>query len=62
MVLKNAKAEAVTVKVLETIPGDWEIDQESLPHTKETSNLAAWQVRLPAEGSATLTWRTRIRH
>ncbi|WP_295446300.1 DUF4139 domain-containing protein [uncultured Thiodictyon sp.] len=62
MELKNAKSEPVTVKVLEEVPGDWKMVQESQPHTKEASNLASWQVQVPAEGSATLTWRTQVRH
>lgn len=62
MELKNAKTEPVTVKVLENIPGDWSIVQESLPHTKAASNLAVWQVQVPAEGHTTLTWRTQVRH
>ncbi|AFL72270.1 DUF4139 domain-containing protein [Thiocystis violascens] len=60
--LKNAKPEPVTVKALETIPGDWEMVKESQPHTKEAFNLASWHVEIPAEGSTTLSWRTRIRH
>lgn len=62
MELKNAKPEPVTVKVLETLPGDWEIVKESQPHTKEAFNLASWQVQVPADGSATLRWRARVRH
>jgi hypothetical protein len=62
MELKNAKSEPATVKVLESIPGDWEIIQESLAHTKEASNLASWQIQIPAEGSVTLSWRTQVRH
>ena len=62
MELKNAKPEPVTVKVLETIPGDWSMVGESLPHTKETANLASWQIEIPADGAVTLTWRTQIRH
>ncbi len=62
MELKNAKPEPVSVKVLETIPGDWSMVGESQPHTKEASNLASWQVEIPADGAVTLTWRTQIRH
>ncbi len=61
MELKNAKSDPVTVKVLEEIPGDWKMVQASQPHTKEASNLASWQVQVPAEGAVTLTWRTQVR-
>ena len=61
MELKNAKPDAVTVKVVEAIPGDWKMVLESEPHTKEASNLASWQVQIPAEGAITLTWRVQVR-
>ncbi|MBP6735350.1 MAG: DUF4139 domain-containing protein, partial [Chromatiaceae bacterium] len=61
MELKNAKPDPVTVKVLEAIPGDWKMVLESEPHAKEASNLASWQVTIPAEGAVTLTWRVQAR-
>jgi hypothetical protein len=60
--LKNAKEEAVTIRVLEPIPGDWQILEESLPHSKESANTAAWLVEVPAKSSSTLTWKVRVRY
>jgi hypothetical protein len=60
--LKNAKKEAVTVKVQEPMPGDWEMLAESHPHAKEAAGTAVWQVPVPAEGTAVLTWRVRVRY
>jgi hypothetical protein len=60
--LKNAKDETVSIRVLEPIPGDWEITEESLPHTKESSNTASWQVEVPPKSSSILTWRVRVRY
>ncbi|NCA69707.1 MAG: DUF4139 domain-containing protein [Sphingobacteriia bacterium] len=60
--LKNAKDAPVTVKVLENIHGDWMMIDESHPHDKASSSLASWQIEVPAEGSATLSWRLRVRH
>jgi len=59
--LKNAKKEAVTVSLLEPLPGDWELLQESHPYTKEAAGTAKFRVTVPAEGSATLTYRVRVR-
>jgi hypothetical protein len=59
--VKNAKVEPVTVKVLETIPGDWSMLQESQPHMKEASDLASWSVVVPADGATTLSWRVQVR-
>lgn len=60
--LKNAKQEVVTVKVMEPMPGDWEVLAESHPHTKEAAGTAVWQVPVPAEGEAVLTYRVRVRY
>lgn len=60
--LKNAKNEAVSVKVVEPIPGDWEILAESQPHRKDASNIAVWNVAVPADGKATLTYRARVKY
>ncbi|MDE3246345.1 MAG: DUF4139 domain-containing protein [Acidobacteriota bacterium] len=59
--LKNAKKEAVTVSVLEPIYGDWEIIQESHPHTKESAGAAKFKVAVPPEGTAKLTYRVRTK-
>jgi hypothetical protein len=59
--LKNAKKEAVVVTVQEPMPGDWQVQRESHPHTKSASNTAVWKVTVPAEGSANLVYRTVVR-
>jgi len=60
--LKNAKAETVTVKVMEPMPGDWEVLSESHPHVKEAAGTAVWEVPVPAEGKTMLTYRVRVRY
>jgi hypothetical protein len=60
--LKNAKKEAVVVTVQEPMPGDWQVQSESHPHTKSTSNTAVWKVTVPAEGSTSLVYRTVVRY
>jgi hypothetical protein len=59
--LKNAKDEAVTVKVMEPVPGDWEILSESHAHKKEASNTVVWQVTVPPGGRAILNYRVKVR-
>lgn len=61
VVIRNAKPQSVTVKVREPMPGEWTIVSESHKHTKEAAGTAAWLVDVPAEGSATLTYRVRVR-
>ncbi|HRH80980.1 MAG TPA: DUF4139 domain-containing protein [Thiobacillaceae bacterium] len=60
--IRNAKKEDVVVKVIEPMPGDWQMVAESLPHRKDTAQTAAWDVPVPAEGKSVLTWRARIRY
>jgi hypothetical protein len=59
--LKNAKKEAVNVSLLEPMPGDWEVLQSSHPYTKEASGAARFKVAVPAEGSAVLMYRVRVK-
>ena len=59
--LKNGKKEAVTVKVVEPVPGDWDMLEESLPHEKAASNTAVWQVAIPALETTVLTYRIRVK-
>ncbi len=58
--IHNAKDEAVTVKLVESIPGDWEILSESAAHTRETAERLIWSVAVPARGAAELTYRVRV--
>jgi len=59
--LNNAKKEAVTVKVVEPIPGEWKIIEESLPHEKTSANSAMWQVNIPADSKTELQYKVRIK-
>ena len=59
--LKNSKDEDVVVRVVEPMPGDWEILSESLPHKKMSSSEAEWLVTVPAKGSAKLLYRAEVR-
>ncbi len=59
--LRNAKDEAVSVKVQEPLPGDWEMQQENQKHIKESARVASWIVAVPANGSALLEYTVRVR-
>lgn len=59
---KNAKDEAVQVKVMEPIPGDWQMVSESQPHVKEAANTAVWKVNVPANGQTKLAYKVRVRY
>lgn len=58
--LVNRSDEAVTVQVIETIQGDWEILQSSHEAERLSASRARFDVRVPADGEATLTYRVRL--
>lgn len=60
--IRNAKSEPVTVTVVEPMPGEWKMLQESHPHKKDAAHSATWNIPVPAEGAATLTWRVRVKY
>jgi hypothetical protein len=62
IVLRNAKKEAVTVVVREPVPGDWSMLEETQRHRKVAAGTAEWNIRVPAEGSATLRYRVLVRY
>lgn len=59
--VNNAKDQPVTVKVVEPMPGDWEIVSASQPHEKGEAHAAVWQLRVPAGGKQTLEYAVRVR-
>ncbi len=60
--IRNAKNEAVKVKVVEPMPADWQMLQESHPHKKDGAHTATWVIAVPAEGKTLLTWRVRTKY
>ena len=60
--LKNAKKEAVTVYVMERIPGEWEIVNTSDPFRKVDVSRAEWKVTIPAKGEKEIRFTVRVRY
>jgi hypothetical protein len=58
--LKNAKKEAITVTLRETLPGTWKMIEENNKHEELNAATAQWQVQVPSEGSSKLTYKVRI--
>ena len=59
--LRNHKDATQEVEDVEPIGGDWEILQESHPHTKKDSATFTYTVQIPARGEVKLTYRARVR-
>lgn len=55
----NAKDKPVTVRFFLRPPGNWEILEENLSHIQEDSNTIFWEVLVPAQGEATLSYKIK---
>ena len=58
--LRNAKAQSVNATVVEQLPGDWEVLDESHPHDRISARQAEWTVPIPANGTTELRYRVRV--
>jgi hypothetical protein len=59
--LRNHKAEAVTVKVIEHAAGDWQVTDSSQKYDKKDATTFEFTVDLPADGERTVTYTLRQR-
>ncbi|MFI5315850.1 MAG: DUF4139 domain-containing protein [Myxococcota bacterium] len=59
--LRNHKDAKVDVDVIEPASGDWEIVSSSQKATKEDANTFSFRVPVPANGSARVEYRVRVR-
>jgi len=59
--LRNHKKEAVTVEVVEPVPGDWEVLRSTLPHEKVEAYTMRFRVPVPKDGETKLNYRVRLR-
>lgn len=59
--VRNARSRPAAVRIVEDIPGDWQMLQESAPHEQLSANRIAWPLTVPAGGNVELTYRIRVR-
>ena len=59
--IRNAREEPVTVRVQETLPGDWEMLQETHRSRKLSARVVSWDVDVPADGASVLEYGVRVR-
>ena len=60
IVLRNHKDEAITVDVVEPIPGDWTVLESSHTHVKNDAKTAVFSIPIPAGAEAELAYRIRV--
>ena len=59
--LASRKAEAATVIVRDSFPGDWSLVQSSVPANRKSARSVEFAVTVPAGAEAILTYRVRVR-
>lgn len=63
VVVRNARPEAATVRVVEPLPrwSDWEVVSSSVPAIKQDAQSTAFDLAVPAQGEARVTYTVRYR-
>ena len=59
--LRNQKKEDQTVTVIEPVPGDWQVLSSSHRYDKIESHTLKYEIPVPREAAARLSYRVRIR-
>jgi hypothetical protein len=58
--LRNHKDEAVEVRVVEPIPGDWQVLHSSHAYEKVEAHTLAFPVKIPKESGVKISYRVRL--
>jgi len=61
IVLRNHKAENITVRIMEPVPGDWQVLSASHKALKASSSQLEMNVPVPKDGETVVTYRVRMR-
>ena len=61
IVLRNHKAENITVRIMEPVPGDWQVLSASHKALKASSSQLEMNVPVPQDGETVVTYRVRMR-
>jgi hypothetical protein len=59
--LRNHKAEPVTVRVNEPVPGDWEVLSSSQKYEKADAHTMRFDVPVPKDGEVKVTYKVRVK-
>jgi len=58
--ISNARDEPVVVRIVDIIPGDWRVLEESARHESRFADRAEWRLTVPASGKEKFTYRVRV--
>jgi hypothetical protein len=57
--IRNTTTRPAAVRVVEPIPGAWEITKESASHTKSDAGTAEWALQIPQKGQVVLEYNVK---
>jgi hypothetical protein len=60
--IRNHKKEAVVVRLIEPVPGDWKVLESSHEYSKANSGVLEYKLPVPADGETKLTYRVLMRY
>jgi len=60
--LRNHKTEAVTVSIIEHLPGSWSVTEKSHDYKKVDAQTIEFPVSVPADGAVTVTYTAKIKY
>jgi hypothetical protein len=61
IVLRNHKTTPAAVRVLEPVPGDWEVLSASHKYEKADAHTLRFDVTVPKDGETKVTYRVRVK-
>lgn len=61
IVLRNHKTGPATVRVIEPVPGDWEVSSASHKYEKVDAHTLRFDVTVPKNGETKVTYRVRVK-
>lgn len=59
--LRNHKKEAITVRVIEPVPGEWRVVDSSHPYNKANSRTLEYGLPVPSDGETKLSYRVMMK-
>lgn len=60
LTLRNAKAEDVTVTIRQSLPDEWRILSETLPHEKRNASEVEWKIPVPSKGETDFSFAVQV--
>jgi hypothetical protein len=61
ILLRNAGSRPARVRVIENLPGEWEIVESTQRHSRTSAAAAEWLIEVPASGERALEFSARVR-